>query len=140
MHVFAYSAARLEIIRGGPEERRRFLDRGVASIQAGYIDRLARYLTYKSLGNWSETCDLGFDQHQELISTEAANDVRWTRGAGQALCHGSEHGIACGVAELIIDRLKAIEIEDGYRQGSFSNGEKLVKLGEDGWSVDQPCQ
>jgi DNA replication and repair protein RecF len=43
MHVFAYSAARLEIIRGGPEERRRFLDRGVASIQPGYIDHLSRY-------------------------------------------------------------------------------------------------
>lgn len=43
MHVFAYSASRLEIIRGGPEERRRFLDRGVASIQRGYIEQLGRY-------------------------------------------------------------------------------------------------
>ncbi|HEX6178794.1 MAG TPA: DNA replication and repair protein RecF, partial [Thermoanaerobaculia bacterium] len=41
--VFAYSAARLEIVRGAPEERRRFLDRGIASISPGYLDDLTRY-------------------------------------------------------------------------------------------------
>ena len=43
MSVFAYSASRLEIIRGAPEERRRFLDRGIASISAGYLELLGRY-------------------------------------------------------------------------------------------------
>ena len=43
MTVFAYSSARLEIIRGTPEERRRFIDRGVASIDAGYLAALTRY-------------------------------------------------------------------------------------------------
>src|SRR5215212_8503436 len=32
MSVFAYSASRLEIVRGAPEEKRRFLDRGLASV------------------------------------------------------------------------------------------------------------
>ncbi len=41
--VFAYSAARLEIIRGTPEERRRFLDRGIASINPAYLEQLTRY-------------------------------------------------------------------------------------------------
>lgn len=41
--VFAYSASRLEILRGAPEERRRFLDRGIASINPGYLDELTRY-------------------------------------------------------------------------------------------------
>jgi DNA replication and repair protein RecF len=41
--VFAYSASRLEILRGAPEERRRFLDRGIASIHPGYLDDLSRY-------------------------------------------------------------------------------------------------
>ncbi|HEV7921387.1 MAG TPA: DNA replication and repair protein RecF [Thermoanaerobaculia bacterium] len=41
--VFAYSSARLEIIRGAPEERRRFLDRGVASIHPAHLDELTRY-------------------------------------------------------------------------------------------------
>jgi DNA replication and repair protein RecF len=43
MSVFAYSAARLDAIRGTPEERRRFLDRGVASILPGYLEQLTRY-------------------------------------------------------------------------------------------------
>lgn len=41
--VFAYSQSRLEIIRGAPEERRRFLDRGISSVQPAYLDHLARY-------------------------------------------------------------------------------------------------
>ncbi|HKO00800.1 MAG TPA: DNA replication and repair protein RecF [Thermoanaerobaculia bacterium] len=43
MNVFAYSAARLEILRGAPEEKRRFLDRGVASIDPLYLEQLTRY-------------------------------------------------------------------------------------------------
>ncbi len=43
MNVFAYSAARLEIIRGTPEERRRFLDRGIASMNPAYLEQLTRY-------------------------------------------------------------------------------------------------
>ena len=41
--VFAYSAARLEIVRGAPDVRRKFLDRGIASITRGYIRDLSRY-------------------------------------------------------------------------------------------------
>ena len=41
--VFAYSSARLDIIRGAPEEKRRFLDRGIASIDAAYLEELTRY-------------------------------------------------------------------------------------------------
>ncbi|HUP48353.1 MAG TPA: DNA replication and repair protein RecF [Thermoanaerobaculia bacterium] len=41
--VFAYSAARLEIIRGEPEERRRFLDRGIASLGGGHLGLLTRF-------------------------------------------------------------------------------------------------
>jgi DNA replication and repair protein RecF len=41
--VFAYSSARLDIIRGEPDERRRFLDRGIASINPAYLEDLTRY-------------------------------------------------------------------------------------------------
>jgi DNA replication and repair protein RecF len=41
--VVAYSSSRLEIIRGGPEDRRRFLDRGIASVEPGYLERLSRF-------------------------------------------------------------------------------------------------
>lgn len=41
--VFAYSADRLDVVRGTPDDRRRFLDRGIASINAAYLDDLSRY-------------------------------------------------------------------------------------------------
>ena len=43
MSVFAYSSARLDVMRGAPEERRRFLDRGIASINPAYLEQLTRY-------------------------------------------------------------------------------------------------
>ncbi|HEX7832376.1 MAG TPA: DNA replication and repair protein RecF [Thermoanaerobaculia bacterium] len=43
LSVFAYSSARLEIIRGTPEERRRFIDRGIASVNPAYLEQLTRY-------------------------------------------------------------------------------------------------
>ncbi len=43
MSVFAFSSARLEIIRGSPEERRRFLDRGIAAIDPAYLEALNRF-------------------------------------------------------------------------------------------------
>jgi DNA replication and repair protein RecF len=42
--VFAYSSSRLDILRGTPEERRRFLDRGIASINPAYLEQLTRYV------------------------------------------------------------------------------------------------
>ena len=41
--VLAYSASRLEIVRGVPEERRRFLDRGIASNYQTYLEDLTAY-------------------------------------------------------------------------------------------------
>jgi DNA replication and repair protein RecF len=43
LSVFAYSSARLDVMRGTPEDRRRFLDRGIASIQPAYLEQLSRY-------------------------------------------------------------------------------------------------
>lgn len=41
--LFAYSSDRLEIVRGGPEQRRRFLDRGIASIDPSHLQAIGRY-------------------------------------------------------------------------------------------------
>jgi DNA replication and repair protein RecF len=43
LDVIAYSAERLAIVRGGPDERRRFLDRGIASIDPSHLSRLSAY-------------------------------------------------------------------------------------------------
>jgi DNA replication and repair protein RecF len=43
LSVFAYSSARLDAVKGTPEERRRFLDRGIASVQPAYLEQHTRY-------------------------------------------------------------------------------------------------
>lgn len=43
LQVFAFTAAELEVIRGMPESRRRFIDRGIASLRPAYIQTLSDY-------------------------------------------------------------------------------------------------
>src|ERR671927_467965 len=43
LHVIAFTADELEVVRGGPEARRRFLDRGVVSLHHTYVQTLADY-------------------------------------------------------------------------------------------------
>lgn len=43
LHVVAFTADELEVVRGGPDSRRRFLDRGVVSLHHAYVQTLADY-------------------------------------------------------------------------------------------------
>lgn len=43
LHVVAFTADELEVVRGGPESRRKFLDRGVVSLHHAYVQTLADY-------------------------------------------------------------------------------------------------
>jgi DNA replication and repair protein RecF len=43
LQVFSFTAAELEVVRGVPEARRRFIDRGVASLQPTYVQTIADY-------------------------------------------------------------------------------------------------
>ena len=43
MPLIAYSASRLDVVRGSPDDRRRFLDRGLASLRPSYLHDLSRY-------------------------------------------------------------------------------------------------
>src|ERR1044071_8450296 len=43
LHVIAFTADELEVVRGAPEARRRFLDRGVVSLHHSYVQTLADY-------------------------------------------------------------------------------------------------
>ncbi len=43
LHVVAFTADELEVVRGGPDARRRFLDRGVVSLHHSYVQTLADY-------------------------------------------------------------------------------------------------
>jgi len=43
LQVFSFTAADLDVVRGMPEARRRFLDRGVASIRPAYLQTIVDY-------------------------------------------------------------------------------------------------
>jgi DNA replication and repair protein RecF len=43
LQVFAFTADELEVVRGLPEARRRFIDRGVSSLQPAYVQTLSDY-------------------------------------------------------------------------------------------------
>src|SRR5215217_7440018 len=43
LHVVSFTSDELEVIRRGPEARRRFLDRGVVSLHHSYVQTLADY-------------------------------------------------------------------------------------------------
>jgi DNA replication and repair protein RecF len=43
LHIVPFTADELEVVRGGPEARRRFLDRGVISLHHSYVQTLADY-------------------------------------------------------------------------------------------------
>lgn len=43
LQVFAFTAAELEVVRGLPEARRRFIDRGVSSLRPSYVQTLSDY-------------------------------------------------------------------------------------------------
>jgi DNA replication and repair protein RecF len=43
LQVFSFTAADLEVVRGGPDARRRFLDRGISSVKPAYLQTIADY-------------------------------------------------------------------------------------------------
>jgi DNA replication and repair protein RecF len=43
LQVFSFTAADLDIVRGMPEARRRFLDRGISSLRPAYLQTIADY-------------------------------------------------------------------------------------------------
>jgi DNA replication and repair protein RecF len=43
LHVIAFTADELEVVRGAPEARRKFLDRGVVSMHHAYVQTLSDY-------------------------------------------------------------------------------------------------
>src|SRR5581483_9594063 len=43
LDVFVFSLEEMDVIRGDPSERRRFLDRGIVTVAPGYLNTLAQY-------------------------------------------------------------------------------------------------
>lgn len=71
LHVVAFTADELEVVRGGPDARRRFLDRGVVSLHHAYVQTLADYHRVvkqknRLLQDIAER-EAGLDEARELI-------------------------------------------------------------------------
>jgi DNA replication and repair protein RecF len=71
LHTVAFTAEEIEVVRGGPEARRRFLDRGIVSMQHAYVQTLSDYQRVikqknRLLQNISDA-EMGFDEARKLL-------------------------------------------------------------------------
>ncbi len=71
LHTVAFTADELEVVRGGPDARRRFLDRGITSLHPSYVQTLADYhrvIKQKNrlLQNAAEA-EISLDETRQLI-------------------------------------------------------------------------
>jgi DNA replication and repair protein RecF len=107
MSVFAFSSARLEIIRGAPEERRRFLDRGIASVEPAYLDALNRFARILKQRN---------ALLQSGSATPAALDA-WD--AEFSAAGGTIQRVRAAYTELLAKKFDAIVAEHGYHLRSL---------------------
>lgn len=71
-NVFLFSYPLLEVIRGGPEERRRFIDRSIAVSKPGYLPVLMQY--HRALRQ--KNALLVALQRREISRSEGCNGVR----------------------------------------------------------------
>jgi len=72
LQVFSFTAADLEVVRGMPEARRRFLDRGITSITPAYLQTVADYnRVIKQKNKLLQTAlesELSLDRIEDLIA------------------------------------------------------------------------
>ena len=72
LQVFSFTAADLDVVRGMPEARRRFLDRGISSIRHSYLQTIADYTRVVKQKNrllqMANEGEFGLDKTQDLIA------------------------------------------------------------------------
>lgn len=72
LHIVSFTADELEVVRGGPDARRRFLDRGVISLHHAYVQTIADYQRVvkqknRLLQNISDS-EMSVDKARELLA------------------------------------------------------------------------
>ena len=71
LHTVSFTADELEVVRGGPEARRKFLDRGVVSLHHAYVQTLSDYhRVIKQKNRLLQTVveeEINFDEARELL-------------------------------------------------------------------------
>jgi DNA replication and repair protein RecF len=72
LQVFSFTAADLEVVRGGPEARRRFLDRGISSLKPAYLKTISDYTKVLKQKNrvlqLANENELRLDQTEDLVA------------------------------------------------------------------------
>src|SRR4029078_5774674 len=72
LQVFSFTAADLEVVRGMPEARRRFLDRGISSLRPAYLKTIADYAKVLKQKNrvlqLANENELGPDKVEDLLA------------------------------------------------------------------------
>jgi DNA replication and repair protein RecF len=72
LQVFSFTAADLDVVRGMPEARRRFLDRGISSLRPAYLKTISDYAKVLKQKNrvlqLASENDLGPDRVEDLLA------------------------------------------------------------------------
>jgi DNA replication and repair protein RecF len=68
LQIFSFTASDLEVVRGTPEARRRFLDRGISSIRPAYLKTIADY--NRVLKQKNKVLQLSNESELSLAKTE----------------------------------------------------------------------
>ena len=55
------------------------------------------------------------EQHRELVATQPGDGVRAPHAAAQAVRDGEQHVVAPDVAQLVVDRLEAVDVREQHR-------------------------
>lgn len=127
--VIAYSSAQLEIVRGGPDERRRFLDRGIVHIRPGYLEALNRYQRVLKQRN---ALLQSIREGQARASMLDAWDHELSEAASVIVRERADYATRLAEAHAAIVRKHAYHVDDltiRYRPSGFERtGEPLEGL------------
>ena len=83
------------------------------------------------------------DQDRELVAAQARDGVGLAQALAQALAHEREQAVAGDVAEAVVDRLEAVEVEDHHRDQALvapRPGERALEPVLEQRAVGEPGQ
>ncbi|MGH9966283.1 MAG: DNA replication/repair protein RecF [Pyrinomonadaceae bacterium] len=88
LQVFAFTADELEVVRGTPEARRRFIDRGICSLRPAFVQTISDYNRVLKQKNKvlqdAVDLELGLRETEDLITPWNEQLVRWGAQIHQA--------------------------------------------------------
>jgi DNA replication and repair protein RecF len=108
LHVLAFTQEHLKVVRGGPAERRAFLDRAMITVYAGHMQRLAAY-------------GRALKQRNRLLAAAAGRGVR----ADHDLLDSWDETLVREGSRIISDRRRYVEEMKRELANPFAAGEEL---------------